>query len=269
MTFGGVAAFAPAPGRRLSWVQLLCAILTAFSVLWCLRLTWDPVVRAALTELPERAEIRGGRLEWGGPTPARLGANAALCLSVDVTEAEPADQTADVQLELGRDALKFHSLLGYVAVPYPRGWVIALARADAQPWWGAWRPAFFAGVAAAVVAGLFVSWWLLAALYAVPVRLVAFYLDRQVTLGGCRRLAGAALLPGALVMSGAFLLYGLQQLNFIGLLLAWPLHLVIGWIYTAGATFRLPRLTTQLVNPANPFVSRPAAPAPGTNSDAN
>ena len=89
--------------------------------------------------------------------------------------------------------------------------------------------------------------------------------DRQVTLGGGCRLAGAALLPGALVMSGALVLYGLQRLNFIGLLLAWPLHLVIGWIYTAGATVRLPKLATQLVNPANPFVTRPPASEPNVN----
>jgi hypothetical protein len=93
----------------------------------------------------------------------------------------------------------------------------------------------------------------LATVYSLPLRLLTFYSDRQVTWPGCWRIAAAALLPGALLMAGAIVLYGFNRLSFIGLLFAWLLHLVIGWIYLSIAPARLPRIHDLPARRGNPF----------------
>jgi hypothetical protein len=63
-------------------------------------------------------------------------------------------------------------------------------------------------------------------------------------------------MPGALLMSGAILLYSFNRLNLVGLLFAWLLHIVVGWIYVGIAPSRLPRLTAGPHPRDNPFGSR-------------
>jgi hypothetical protein len=96
-----------------------------------------------------------------------------------------------------------------------------------------------------------------------PVRLIAFYADREMKIGAAWRLAGAAMMPGALLMSGAVVLYSLHRLNLVGLLFAWLLHLVLGWIYVGIAPARLPRLSTALPRRRNPFGSGQRKTKPG------
>jgi len=96
-------------------------------------------------------------------------------------------------------------------------------------------------------------WLVLATLYSLPLRLLTFYYDRDVSWLGCWRMAGAAQLPGALLMSGGILLYGFNRLNLIGLLFAWLLHVVIAWIYVGIAPARLSRLAGSVRRRDNPF----------------
>ena len=60
-------------------------------------------------------------------------------------------------------------------------------------------------------------------------------------------------MPGALLMSGAIFLYAFHRLNLVGVLFAWLLHAVIGWIYLGIAPARLPRLAGAPPRRGNPF----------------
>jgi hypothetical protein len=197
--------------------------------------------------------IRGGRLEWNNPSPARLAEGTFLSIVVDVDGGSRAGQSADVQFELERRRFNICSLFGCVAVPYPTNWTIALNRSGAEPWWGAWRPFLLIGIGAGVVMGVMASWIVLATLYSLPLRLITFYADRGVNWSGCWRITAAAQVPGALLMSGAILLYSFNRLNLVGLLFAWLLHVVVSWIYVGIAPSRLPRLTGGPRPRGNPF----------------
>src|SRR5436190_1872427 len=122
-----------------------------------------------------------------------------------------------------------------------------------SPVWLSERPFLLVGAVAGVVIGLLAGWLGLAALYSLPLRLIAFYSDRKATWGACWRVAGAAQLPGALLMGCATFLYGFNRINLVGLLFAWLLHLVIGWIYIGMAPARLPRLAGGPRRGGNPF----------------
>ncbi len=242
ITFGGVAAFSRASFGRLFLVLFITALLVAASALCFLISAWFPAIQKAIARLPDKAAIRRGQLEWNGPAPAWLSEGTFLSIIVDPAGDSPAGQIADVQLKLGRAGFHTCSLFGCLTVSYPKQWTVALNRAEAEPWWGAWRPFLLVGIGASVVIGLMAIWLALATLYSLPLRLAAFYSDRQVTWPGCWRMAGAAQLPGALLMSGAIFLYGFNRLNLVGFLFAWLLHVVIGWIYLSIAPSRLPRL---------------------------
>ena len=256
MTFGGVAAFSRSPPGRLLFMQFIVALLVAASVLCLLISAWFPVIQKTLARLPEKGAIRGGRLEWNNPSPVRLAEGTFLSITVDVEGGSRFGQSADVQFELERRGFKICSLFGCVAVPYPENWTIALNRSGAEPWWGAWRPFLLVGLGVGVVIGVMGSWMVLATLYSLPLRLITFYTDRHVNWSGCWRVAAAAQAPGALLMSGAILLYSFNRLNLVGLLFAWLLHIVVGWIYVGTAPSRLPRLATGPHQRGNPFGSR-------------
>jgi hypothetical protein len=155
-------------------------------------------------------------------------------------------------VEFHREQVYLCSVLGCYSRPYPPAVVIPFNRPEAKAWWGAWEPALLGLATVVTVASLFVAWFSLVTLYLLPVRLMAFFLDREITLGGTWRLASAALLPGALLINGALLAYGLGGLDLLRFLLAFLAHFAVAWIYLAGAVFALP---TVLLKPsANPFV---------------
>ena len=267
LTFGGVASFAHAPPKRLLVVELAVASLVAASVVWCLSQTWFADARLAITRLPEQAAIRQGQLEWPAGEPVRLAESKFLSILVDPDNQSDVNLTSDLQVELCRGEWKIRSLFGYVPLRYPSGWSISLSRAAVQPWWGAWQWVILAGIGVAVIAGLLLQWAALAVIYLAPVRLMVFFLDREVTRAGCWRLASAALMPGAVVMSGAILLYGMQRLPLVGLLLALALHLLVGWVYLLIAPFKLPKKSAALAaEKSNPFAPPPEKPEPTENS---
>ncbi len=253
ITFGGVAAFSRASLGRLVLVQLLAALVVAVSVISFLSAAWFPVLQKAIARLPERGAIRGGQLEWNNTSPTWLAEGPFLSIVVDAGEGGRTGQSADVQLELKRRGLSVCSLFGCLTLPYPKHWTFALNRAEAEPWWGAWRPFLLVGVGAGVVIFLMTIWLVLATVYSLPVRVITFYSDRQSTWAGCWRIASAAQVPGALLMCGAIFLYGFNRLNLVGLLFAWLLHLVIGWIYIGIAPARLARLADATRRRGNPF----------------
>lgn len=254
-TSHGVAAFAASSWGRVLLAQVVAALVSAAAVLWFLHSAWFPVVGAAIQQLPDDGQIRSGQLDWLGSSPATLAENRFLAFTVDLQHTGTARPPAHLLVEFGRGDYKFFSLLGFVQGIYPRDRQIAFNRLELAPWWGAWSPMFLVITAGLVVSGLLFCWAALAALYAAPAWLAAFFANRHLTLGGGWRLSGAALIPGALVMAGSIVLYGLGGLDLIRLGIAFGAHFVLGWVYVIAGLTALPR------HPAaepktNPFVPK-------------
>jgi hypothetical protein len=258
LTPPGVAAFARASSGRLIVTQFLVAVVVAAAVVWCLYDGWCPIVRAAIEQLPEEGQIRIGKLDWRGESPQLLAEGPLLALSVDVKHDSKLRSPAHVQVEFGTETFLVYSLIGYSEGRYPTGWIVAFNRKELKPWWNAWQPVLLFAAAAAVVAGLMLSWYALATLYALPVWLIAFFANRDLRFIECYRLAGAALMPGALLMAMAILLYGFGVLDLVGLAFVTAGHLVLGWIYLFVSPLFLPRATVVLGN-KNPFTQRPGS----------
>jgi hypothetical protein len=252
LTVRGVAAFARAPLGRLLLVQFMVALLAAGTIVWFLHKAWFPQISEAIRQLPLQGELRAGRLDWQGATPARLAEGRFLALVVDLDHAGEARSPAHVQVEFGRTNCMVFSLFGYVQGAYPRGQVVAFNSTELGPWWGAWAPAILAMSAGLVVVGLMVTWGCLATVCFLPVWLVGFFANRDLSLRGSWRLAGAALMPGALFMCVVVFLYGCCVMDLVGLAVAGALHLVISWVYLIISPLCLPR-HPEAVAKANPF----------------
>jgi hypothetical protein len=261
LTPGGVAAFAGASWGRLLLVQGIIALLAAGSLVWFVHEAWYPVITEAISRLPEQGEIRAGRLDWFGDSPVLLAEGPFLAFSVDLDHVGEARSPAHVQIEFGRTEVQVFSLLGFVRVGYAAERAVAFNHGDVAPWWGAWAPAFLAIVSGLVVAGLMVSWMLLATLYCVPAWLIGFFGNRELGLGGSWRLAGASLMPGALFMVAAIILYGLGGLDLVRLGAAAAAHLVIGWVYLLVSPTTVPRHAQAEATKLNPFIPQPAEQA--------
>ncbi len=253
LTFRGVAAFASATFGRVLLVQFIVALLAAGLVVWFVHKAWFPTVGEAIRNLPLEGTIDSGHLEWPGPSSECLAEGRFLALVVDLDHTDEAHSPAQVQVEFGRQDFMVFSLFGYFQSPYPRDRVVPFNRTELGPWWGAWAAPILAIVAGAVVAGLMVIWACLATLYWLPVWLIGFFADRDCSLGGSWRLAGAALLPGALLMCAAILTYGWGALDLVRLTAAGAVHLVMGWVYLVVSPLRLPRHPEANAN-INPFV---------------
>ena len=258
LTPRGVAAFARASLRRLLLVEFIVALLAAAAVIWFLHEVWFPTVREAIRQLPTQGEVRQGKLAWRGDSPVHLAGDRFLAIVVDLNHEAEVGREADAAVEFGQRECRIYSLLGYVAVNYPAGWMIALNQAELEPWWGAWEPAILAGVGTIVVLGLMASWALLAVLYSLPALLAAFFANRGLNWRAGWRLASAALMPGALVLDAAIFLYGVSILDFVRLGLCAALHFVIGWIYLFASPLFLPRHPAAPTSKGNPFTASPA-----------
>ncbi|MEQ2006509.1 MAG: hypothetical protein ABMA26_06910 [Limisphaerales bacterium] len=260
LTFGGVAGFARARWTRLLLLQSIVAAFVAITIVVLLSRCWFPVVTKAVQGLSDFGSVRNARLAWPKREAVVLAESRFLGLVVDMDASGSTGRIADLQIEFTRDRIKLASLLGYTSFPYPGGIEIELNRQSLDPWWNAWRPAFLFGGAFATVLFLFASWFALAALYTLPVRVLAWFAGRIASLGKSWRVAAASLLPGAVWMGGAILLYVVEQLPLVGLGFAFGLHFVFAWVYVLGAPFCLPRKGDDLLaTGANPFTPEPAA----------
>ena len=229
---------------------------------------WFPVVTKAVQGLSDFGAVRNAQLAWPKGEAVVLAENRFLGLVVDMDASGSTGQTADLQIEFTRERIKLASLLGYTSFPYPGGIEIELNRQSLDPRWNAWRPAFLFGGAFATALFLFASWFALATLYALPVRVLAWFGGRTASLGKSWRVAAASLLPGAVWMGGAILLYAVEQLSLVGLGVAFGVHFIFAWVYVLGAPFCLPRKGDDvLATEANPFTpetaaAKPESPAP-------
>jgi hypothetical protein len=249
-----VAAFAYASWGRLLAVQLIVALLAAAAVVWFLRTAWFPTISQAISQLPVAGEIRSGRLDWHDKSSAGLAEGRFLAFTVDLKHEGKSRSPAHLQVEFGETDYQIFSLLGFVGGPYHPQWVVPFNREDLVPWWGAWRPALLGIAAILVLAGLMLAWTLLATIYALPVWLLGFFANRDLSWRGSWCLAGAALMPGALLLVTAILLYGSDAFGLVELAVAGGLHFVIGWFYLVASPLRLPPHPAVSGVKENPFV---------------
>jgi len=249
----GVAAFARASFERLFVVQAMVALLGAAAVVWLLSDGVFPTINAAIGQLPDAGEIHAGHLDWRDDSPVLLAEGRILALSVDLEHGGSLRSPADFQLEFGRDSVRLFSLFGETEFDYPRGYVIATNQTDARPAWGAWAPDILGLTAIGAFLALLLVWALLATVYALPVWLVCWFGNRDLSPGASWRLAGAALMPGALLMSLSLVLYDLGGFDVVQLCLALGLHLILGWIYLFVSPMFLNRALPK--EKKNPFAS--------------
>lgn len=248
-----MATFARATFGRVLAVQFVFALVAAGMVVWFLSQHWFPVVTTAVKHLPAESEIRFGRLVWEGDSPVSLAENRFLALAVDLKHEGQARSPAHLAVEFGERDFKVFSLLGFVEGRYPGNWRIGLNQTEATPWWGAWAPPILGIVAVLVILSLLVCWTILATIYAGPTWLIGFFTNRDLSLGGSWRLAGASLMPGCVLMIGAIFVYGLGLLDLIRLGVAVATHFILGWIYI-GLSFRaMPLCADAAAARENPF----------------
>lgn len=261
LTPRGVAAFASARLGRLWLVQFLFALLAAITFGWFTHTAWLPVIREAIGQLPDGAQIQGGVLQWPGESPVLLAENRFLGLTVDLNHTGETVSAAPLEVEFGRHDWQVSSLFGVLHLPglldtsYPPGYTIAFSHAELSPWWGAREPFLIAFAMAGMIVCLMVTWTVLATVYFPLVWLGGFFANRQLNWAGSWRLAGAALMPGALAMSAAIMLYGLQVLDLFRFGLAVVLHFVVGWVFLFVSPGFLPHQAGTPPAGGNPFAA--------------
>lgn len=252
-TFGGLTAFARAPLGRLLLVELATAILVGASVVYFLHRAWSPVILQSIQQMPESAKIAGGRLT--GVDETLIAGTKLFAIAVTPESSEQIGQSADVQVQFRPADFR----IGSVFCP-DWGWEfeygpkvsLPLGRPNLEPWWGAWQPVLLTGAGLAVVVLLFGIWAMLALIYTLPAKCIAWLANRQLSWLGGWRLGSAALLPGAILMGAALLLYAGQVVDMIGLASFFVTHLIIGWIYVLGGVWACPPLFSDILK-QNPF----------------
>ena len=231
LTFGGVARFAVASRWRLLEVELVFALLVAATAVWFVQQAWVPEIEKAIQQMPTTGEIRGGRLAW--PSEAVLLQEGPF-MRIDVRPGGFTEmgvvESADLVLAFGPNDLQVGSSLGLglLTLPYPTGWILSFSKTELEPWWGARSHMVLAGFGLLVILALLCAWSALGWLYMVPVKIFSV---NQVSWAGAKKIAIAAQMPSVLVMIAAIVLYGLKQINLVGLLAVWGVHLVLPWVY--------------------------------------
>ena len=249
-TFGGVAAFASGASLWLWALLLLTGLFLGWGVISYLETACYPAIEAGIQRLPPAAEIRHGVLRWPTNGVTELANTRLLSLVVNPESAPVPGQAADVALELTDRALTAQSLFGYWALPYPAHTQVPLGRTELEPLWAAWRPHVRVVLPLGVVLALLLFWIVLATLVAPGLRLLAALLRRDVTLGGCWRLALAALVPAGCGTAFGLLLYASRGFHLLDTLITWLLAHLYTVLLWCGAPFSLPPR-----QPRSPFVS--------------
>lgn len=251
----GVAAFASASLRRLFGVQFLFALAAASVLVWFLKTAWYPTITTAVLQLPAQGEIHDGTLEWPGASPQLLAEGNFLAFVVDLDHEGQLRSPAHIQIEFGRRDVCLYSLFGCAQLAYPPGWIFPFNRAELEPKWGAWRPPVLWLAFGGALIFLMANWFVLATLYCLPVWLVGFFANRNLSLAASWKLAGAALMPGAALLTATIFFYGLGSLDPVQLVAGFAAHFVTGWIYL----FAAPLFALRIESAAGASVKNPFA----------
>jgi hypothetical protein len=259
-TFGGVAAFATAPLRRLLLVQIIVAVIASASITWFIAKGYGTVISRTIEQLPETAAIEAGTITGiNSPITAET---KFVSVQIDTGDEPQFTEASDLQIEFrkenGRACSLLRSVFGCVVFDYPGDHKISLARSRLEPWWGARQPLIWALTFVAGIVYMFLSWALLAIIWSIIAKLIAWFADRQLGWFGAWKLSSAALMPGALLLAVGVRLYHWQAIDLIALSVFFFGHAFVGLVYVLGAPFKCPKLEVtpsaqKPKPPKNPF----------------
>ncbi|HXC35464.1 MAG TPA: hypothetical protein VNV43_06280 [Candidatus Acidoferrales bacterium] len=246
----GIAAFARAGFRRLLVAQFIFALLAAAAVGYFFHSACFPAVQAAIDNLPLTGQIQSGRLSCDRQM---LADGPFFAFNVDPDHSgQWRSTTADFQVEFGRDTVRVITLIGYADFFYPSDRSAPFNQPQLDPLWKAWRAVILFLIMAATLVILPAIWWFLMMIYFLPVWLIGFLTNRDLSLPASLKLSGSALLPGALLMTAAVFLYGIGLLNLVSFFFVFAAHFVLHWLYLLFGLFFLPRTSTAMPK-QNPF----------------
>jgi len=248
-TFGGVASFAQTGWSRLLAWQAAIALTIVGGALLVLGQHWAQVVDHAIEDhLPKQSGLKAGELVWPNDDPQVFARNAYLCVLVDPEARKDHGQLADVQIELRRSSWVCRSVFGQIEYDYLED-NVPITREQFVPWWGSRRP--FILLASGVGVGVtgWLAWLFLGFVLAWPLKLFAYFADRESGVGSVWRAAAAAFLPASALLAMGILCYAMRLLPLMGLLVLVPVHLGISLVYLLGAGFRLRRVEEKTVDP--------------------
>lgn len=253
VTFAGTVAFSR---KSASWFLigwLGTAVLASATCLWFIHARWIPVFESTIDALPSDLTMTAGVMEAFPNGETIQQQNGFISLLITPSSQSQGNMTADFQIAATPNELRFRSLLGYLAVPYPVDAEFKLTPSHVKPWWRA-REALFTVLAFCLaLITLFATWTVLATLYFFPIAIANYFADRRNEFWATWRLAGSLLLPGASIMTLSILLYGFHLLGFLGLLMATALHIIIAWIYGVATIKHIPPIPSSSRPGTNPF----------------
>ena len=210
-------------------VELVFALMVSATVVWFVQQAWVPVIDKTIKQMPPTGEIRGGRLDWPSGTVLQQ-EGPFMRIAVRPEDFTNVVESADLVLAFGSSDLRIGSSLGLglLTLPYPTGWILSFSKTELEPWWGARSHMVLAGFGLLVILALLCAWSAMGWVYMVPVKIFSV---NQVSWAGAKKIAIAAQMPSVLVMIAVIVLYGLKQINLVGLLAVWGVHLVLPWVY--------------------------------------
>jgi hypothetical protein len=255
LTFGGVAAFASARLGRLLLVGVLVAVIFGACLVWFIDRDYCPVILQAIQKMPETARVTDGKLQ--GVADRLISESKILAIAVTPDNAANIGQGADVQFQLRQTDFCVSSIFRPdwgLEFDYGRGASLKLNRSSLEPWWGAWQPVLLTAAGASAAVAVLLSWGVLAAIYMAPAMFIAWYADRSLSWSGAWRLCFASMAPGALVLTFGLFLYGWRMIDLLQLSFFYAAHLIMAWVYVAGAVWVSPRLFPRPLE-KNPFAA--------------
>ena len=112
-----------------------------------------------------------------------------------------------------------------------------------------------------------VIWSLMALILALPLRIVAFLLQKQITLGGCWRLSAAASMSGSLVLNLGLGGYVMRWLPWPALAAVVVIHLLVnGLSLSWGLVSRHKKSrAASVTNPLHPGTAKSSSRKSGSN----
>ena len=250
-TFSGVAGYATARLFSCFAMSSLFAAIAAVVIGYLFHHCWSPVISEAVTALPPSAALEGGTLRWPEKEGRLLAASQFLALQVTVGPHLNDNPAADFGIALKQTHWRISSLLGVFALPYPEGWSFQIGATSLAPLWGAWRMPITFGVSAAAALILMLNWFVLALLYSMPARFVAWILGRALKGLDAWKLCVAAQWPGALLMIFALALYSTGEISLVFVLALFGAHFIPAFLYVIISPFFLPK--NKVAKKTNPF----------------
>ena len=267
-TGNGVSRFADASGSRALGFLGGFALTTALVLGWALHTTWWPVVDQAVREFPENGPaLVQGRFNWPETAPRLLADSPHLGVAVRPSNLDLLGRTADLQLELLPETLRLAGIAGFVDLPWPATTTLPLGRLQAQAAWDAWKRPVLAALIVTAATAMMVIWSLLALTLALPLRIVAFLVQKQITLGGCWRLSAAASMSGSLVLNLGLGGYVMRWLPWPALAAVVVIHLLVKSLFLSWGLVSRPRKsrTASVPNPFQPGTAKSSSRKSGSN----